>query len=97
MLMYFLYYGLTLMFMSLMIFLKFNKHILLILMGLEFFVIVMFFVWFTYLSMLDISHFMSLYYLIFAVNESVLGLTIMIVIMRAYGNDYLNSLILLKW
>nr|AJE61808.1 NADH dehydrogenase subunit 4L [Cephus sareptanus] len=92
-----LFYSLVMLFMTLMIFIKFNKHVLLILMSLEFFVIMMFYVWFMYFSMLDMNHFMSLYYLIFSVNESVLGLTIMIIIMRGEGSDYLSSLSLLKW
>nr|AJE61795.1 NADH dehydrogenase subunit 4L [Cephus pygmeus] len=91
------FYSLMLLFMTLMIFVKFNKHILLILMSLEFFVVMMFYVWFMYFSMMDVNQFMSLYYLIFSVNESVLGLTIMIIIMRSEGSDYLSSLSVLKW
>nr|YP_009328040.1 NADH dehydrogenase subunit 4L [Trachelus tabidus]APC92683.1 NADH dehydrogenase subunit 4L [Trachelus tabidus] len=97
MLMFSLFFSLILLMMTLMIFMKFNKHILLILMSLEFFVIMMFYVWFSYFSLLDMNQFMSLYYLIFSVNESVLGLTIMIIVMRSEGNDYLSSLSVLKW
>nr|UYA96528.1 NADH dehydrogenase subunit 4L [Syrista sp. 1 GYN-2021c] len=88
---------LLLLMVSLMIFMKFNKHILLILMSMEFFVVVMFYMWFVYFNMVDLNYFLSLYYLIFAVNESVLGLSIMIIIMRSNGNDYLTSMNLIKW
>nr|YP_009180594.1 NADH dehydrogenase subunit 4L [Calameuta idolon]ALM04150.1 NADH dehydrogenase subunit 4L [Calameuta idolon] len=90
-------YILILLIMTLMIFIKFNKHILLILMSLEFFVVVMFYVWLIYFSVLDVNQFISLYYLIFSVNESVLGLTIMIIVMRSEVWDYLNSMNLIKW
>lgn len=80
-----------------MIFVKFNKHILLILIRLEFFVVIIFYVWFMYFSILDVNQFISLYYLIFSVNESVLGLTIIIIIIRSEGSDYLSSLSVLKW
>nr|YP_009180581.1 NADH dehydrogenase subunit 4L [Calameuta filiformis]ALM04137.1 NADH dehydrogenase subunit 4L [Calameuta filiformis] len=97
MLMFIWSYILILLVMTLMIFIKFNKHILLILMSLEFFVVAMFYVWFMYFSVLDVNQFISLYYLIFSVNESVLGLTIMIVIMRSEGSDYISSFSLFKW
>nr|UGN61598.1 NADH dehydrogenase subunit 4L [Janus megamaculatus]UGN61611.1 NADH dehydrogenase subunit 4L [Janus megamaculatus] len=82
---------------SLMIFIKFNKHILLILLSLEFFVVVMFYVWFVYFNLINMSHFLILYYLVFSVCESVLGLTIMIVIVRAQGSDYVSAMGVSKW
>nr|ARO34940.1 NADH dehydrogenase subunit 4L [Pachycephus cruentatus] len=97
MLMFLWFYLLFLLLSSLMVFIKFNKHMLLILMSLEFFVIIMYCTWFVYFNMIDLSYFMSLYYLIFSVNESVLGLSIMVVIMRGEGSDYLQSSSLLKW
>nr|WAK83074.1 NADH dehydrogenase subunit 4L [Janus sp. 1 GYN-2022e] len=97
MLTFFWSYLLILLMMSLMIFIKFNKHVLFILLSLEFFVVVMFYVWFIYFNMSDMGQFMSLYYLIFSVCESVLGLSIMIIIMRSEGMIYLHTFSVLKW
>nr|ARO34928.1 NADH dehydrogenase subunit 4L [Janus compressus] len=97
MLMFFWFYVLILLFMGLMMFVKFSKHVLLILLSLEFFVVIMFYLWFTYFNMMNLNQFLSLYYLIFSVCESVLGLSIMIVIMRGEGADYLQGFNLLKW
>nr|UGN61585.1 NADH dehydrogenase subunit 4L [Syrista parreyssii] len=92
-----LYYMMSLVLGSMMIFMKFNKHVLLILMSLEFFVVSMFYIWFSYFNMLEMDQFMCLYYLVFAINESVLGLSIMILIVRNQGNDYFNLMTLAKW
>nr|ARO34915.1 NADH dehydrogenase subunit 4L [Phylloecus linearis] len=97
MLMFIYLYMLILLIITLMIFMKFNKHMLLVLMSLEFFVVSMFFMWFFYFNLMGLNQFISLYYLIFSVCESVLGLTVMVLIMRGEGNDYFNSLSLLKW
>nr|YP_010596818.1 NADH dehydrogenase subunit 4L [Stenocephus fraxini]WAK85077.1 NADH dehydrogenase subunit 4L [Stenocephus fraxini] len=88
--------GVIILVISLLIFVKFNKHMLLVLMSLEFFVVSMFYIWFLYFNMVDMNLYISVYYLIFSVNESVLGLTIMILIMRSEGGDYINSFNLLK-
>nr|WAK83087.1 NADH dehydrogenase subunit 4L [Janus sp.] len=90
---HFLLLGVT----SLMVYIKFSKHLLFILLSLEFFVIIMFYIWFAYFNSMDSSQFMGLYYLIFSVCESVLGLSIMITIMRSEGSVYLQSFSVLKW
>nr|WAK83100.1 NADH dehydrogenase subunit 4L [Janus sp.] len=97
MLMFFWIYFLVLLFMSLMMFIKFKKHVLMILLSLEFFVVIMFYGWYIYFNLMNLNQFLSLYYLVFSVCESVLGLTIMIIIVRSEGADYLQSFNLLKW
>nr|YP_010454791.1 NADH dehydrogenase subunit 4L [Pachycephus smyrnensis]ARO34953.1 NADH dehydrogenase subunit 4L [Pachycephus smyrnensis]UTY22581.1 NADH dehydrogenase subunit 4L [Pachycephus smyrnensis] len=97
MLMFIWFYLFILLIGSLMIFIKFNKHMLLILMSLEFFVILMYYVMYSYFLLIDWGFYISLYYLIFSVCESVLGLSVMVVIMRGEGSDYLQTFSMLKW
>nr|AXS65157.1 NADH dehydrogenase subunit 4L [Coleoptera sp. 8 KM-2017] len=68
-----------------------RKHLLLMLLSLEFVVLAVFFLMFFYLSFLGFDYFFSMIFLTFSVCEGVLGLSILVSLIRSHGNDYFNS------
>nr|YP_009776032.1 NADH dehydrogenase subunit 4L [Aulacophora indica]QAY81973.1 NADH dehydrogenase subunit 4L [Aulacophora indica]QJA26357.1 NADH dehydrogenase subunit 4L [Aulacophora indica]QRI59122.1 NADH dehydrogenase subunit 4L [Aulacophora indica] len=66
-----------------------RKHLLLMLLSLEFIVIILFMNIFMYLSMMNYEFFFSMIYLTMSVCEGALGLSILILMIRAHGNDYI--------
>lgn len=71
---------------------RFNyKHLLIILLRLEFIVISLYFLLFNYLRLIRYEFFFSLIFLSMSVIERVLGLSIIVYIIRAFGNDYILS------
>nr|AZL93112.1 NADH dehydrogenase subunit 4L [Aulacus sinensis] len=82
---------------SCLIFLNFKNHFLLMLISLEFLVLSLFLLMNLYLNYLNFDFIILIYYLGLIVCESVLGLSMIVMIMRIYGNDYLNSFMLMKW
>nr|YP_009045360.1 NADH dehydrogenase subunit 4L [Melanitis phedima]AHA03711.1 NADH dehydrogenase subunit 4L [Melanitis phedima] len=74
-----------------MIFVSKHKHLLIVLMSLEFIVLSIFFLLVLYLSMIDYSLYMLLVFLVFSVCEGALGLSILVSMIRTHGNDYLQS------
>nr|AFU50282.1 NADH dehydrogenase subunit 4L [Donacia distincta] len=90
MLIYF-YISLIFLFSGLLMY-SFNyKHLLIMLLSLEFMVISLYFLLFNYLSLMSYEFFFSLIFLSMSVMESVLGLSIMVYMIRAFGNDYMLS------
>nr|YP_010321815.1 NADH dehydrogenase subunit 4L [Stenochironomus tobaduodecimus]UKO33042.1 NADH dehydrogenase subunit 4L [Stenochironomus tobaduodecimus] len=72
-------------------FLNFYKHFLTVLISLEFIVIGLFFFFFYYLNFFNFEYYYCLFYLVFSVCEGVLGLSILVNMIRNYGNDnFLN-------
>nr|ARH53944.1 NADH dehydrogenase subunit 4L [Mordellochroa milleri] len=71
-----------------------RKHLLLMLLSLEFIVLFLFFLLFNYLS-LSFDLFFSMVFLSFSVCEGALGISILISLVRTHGNDYFNSFSLL--
>ena len=68
-----------------------RKHLLLILLSLEFIVLSLYFLIFLYLSFLGNEYFFSMIFLTFRVCEGVLGLSILVSLIRTHGNDYFHS------
>nr|YP_009529000.1 NADH dehydrogenase subunit 4L [Aulacophora lewisii]ATC73090.1 NADH dehydrogenase subunit 4L [Aulacophora lewisii] len=66
-----------------------RKHLLLMLLSLEFIVIVLYLNIFIYLSMMNYEFFFSMIYLTMSVCEGALGLSILILMIRVHGNDYI--------
>nr|YP_009434614.1 NADH dehydrogenase subunit 4L [Melaphis rhois]ATE90575.1 NADH dehydrogenase subunit 4L [Melaphis rhois] len=72
------------------------NHLLMMLLGLEYMLLI--------LSLMLLMNFMIyikqyillLIFFIFCISESVLGLTILVIMVRMYGNDYLKSLMILQ-
>ncbi|NP_203164.1 NADH dehydrogenase subunit 4L (mitochondrion) [Tribolium castaneum] len=83
---------LTFMFLSgLMMFSLKRKHLLLMLLSLEYVVLSLYLAMFLYLSMLGNEYFFSMIFLTFTVCEGVLGLSILVSLIRSHGNDYFQS------
>lgn len=65
-----------------------RKHLLSILLSLEYIVLRLFFLLFIYLNILNFELFFCLIFLTFSVCEGALGLSILVSIIRTHGNDY---------
>nr|YP_009114158.1 NADH dehydrogenase subunit 4L [Callerebia suroia]AHH92953.1 NADH dehydrogenase subunit 4L [Callerebia suroia] len=74
-----------------MIFVSKHKHLLIILMSLEFIVLSIFFSLMLYLMKIEFSMYMLMVFLVFSVCEGVLGLSILVSMIRTHGNDYFQS------
>lgn len=65
-----------------------RKHLLSILLRLEYIVLSLFLLLFIYLNILNYENFFSIIFLTFRVCEGALGLSILVSIIRTHGNDY---------
>nr|YP_010968363.1 NADH dehydrogenase subunit 4L [Isomyia nebulosa]WNO18611.1 NADH dehydrogenase subunit 4L [Isomyia nebulosa] len=68
-----------------------RKHLLSMLLSLEYIVLSLFLMLFIYLNMLNYENFFSMMFLIFSVCEGALGLSILVSMIRTHGNDYFQS------
>nr|APX39270.1 NADH dehydrogenase subunit 4L [Psylliodes affinis] len=66
-----------------------RKHFLLMLLSLEFIVISLYLNMFMYLNMMNYEFFFSMIFLTISVCEGVLGLSILILMVRMQGNDFI--------
>nr|QVT11076.1 NADH dehydrogenase subunit 4L [Psilogramma menephron] len=82
-------------FISNLIFISKNKHLLVILLSLEFMVLSIFFFLLIYLMMISYDMYMLMVFLVFSVCEGALGLSILVSMIRTHGNDYFQSFNLL--
>nr|YP_010527060.1 NADH dehydrogenase subunit 4L [Callambulyx tatarinovii]UXR12397.1 NADH dehydrogenase subunit 4L [Callambulyx tatarinovii] len=78
-----------------LIFVSKNKHLLIILLSLEFIVLSIFFFFLMFLMMIDYDMYMLMVFLVFSVCEGSLGLSILVSMIRTHGNDYFQSFNLL--
>nr|AIZ02938.1 NADH dehydrogenase subunit 4L [Tirumala limniace] len=74
-----------------MIFVSKHKHLLIVLLSLEFIVLSIFFLMMIYLSMINYNLYMLMIFLVFSVCEGALGLSILVTMIRTHGNDYFQS------
>ena len=66
-----------------------RKHLLLILLSLEFIVLSLYLNIFIYLRILSYEYFFSIIFLTIRVCEGALGLSLLVLIIRTHGNDYI--------
>nr|YP_009732597.1 NADH dehydrogenase subunit 4L [Anarta trifolii]QHS71316.1 NADH dehydrogenase subunit 4L [Anarta trifolii] len=78
-----------------LIFISKHKHLLIVLLSLEFIVLSIFFFMLIYLSSIDYDMYMLMVFLVFSVCEGALGLSILVSMIRTHGNDYFQSFNLL--
>lgn len=76
---------------GLLVFVSNRKHLLSILLSLEYIVLVLFFLLIIYLNLINYEYFFSMIFLTFSVCEGALGLSILVSIIRTHGNDYFQS------
>nr|ALO77312.1 NADH deshydrogenase subunit 4L [Byrrhinus sp. BYR01] len=76
---------------GLMVFVSKRKHLLLMLLSLEFIVLSLYFFMFMYLAGYNYETYMCMIFLTMSVCESALGLGILVSMIRTYGNDYFQT------
>nr|YP_009138351.1 NADH dehydrogenase subunit 4L [Antheraea frithi]AII03079.1 NADH dehydrogenase subunit 4L [Antheraea frithi] len=74
-----------------LIFVSKNKHLLIVLLSLEFIVLSIFFILLLFLSFIEYDMYMLMVFLVFTVCEGALGLSILVSMIRTHGNDYFQS------
>nr|WRK83558.1 NADH dehydrogenase subunit 4L [Glyphodes pyloalis] len=78
-----------------MIFVSKHKHLLIVLLSLEFMVLSVYFLLMMMFMYIDYDMYMLMVFLVFSVCEGALGLSILVSMIRTYGNDYFQSFNLL--
>nr|AXS66127.1 NADH dehydrogenase subunit 4L [Chrysomeloidea sp. 8 KM-2017] len=73
-------------------FVIFRKHFLMMLLSLEFLVLALYLAIFGYFSFYLYEQFFGLIYLTMSVCEGSLGLALLVMMIRGYGNDYILSM-----
>nr|ALO77260.1 NADH deshydrogenase subunit 4L [Mikadonius gracilis] len=71
-----------------------RKHLLMMLLSLEYIVLSIYLILFMYLMVMN-EFFFSMIFLTFSVCEGALGLSILVAMIRTHGNDYFQSFSLL--
>nr|YP_010385070.1 NADH dehydrogenase subunit 4L [Hyphydrus ovatus]UPL65080.1 NADH dehydrogenase subunit 4L [Hyphydrus ovatus] len=79
-------------FSGLIVFSSKRKHLLLMLLSMEFMILSLYMLLFIYLSNFDYEFYYSMMFLVFCVCESVLGLSILVSLIRTHGNDFFFSM-----
>nr|YP_009144412.1 NADH dehydrogenase subunit 4L [Papilio glaucus]AKJ25893.1 NADH dehydrogenase subunit 4L [Papilio glaucus] len=74
-----------------MIFISKHKHLLIVLLSLEFIVLSIFFMMLIFFSYIEYDMYMLMIFLLFSVCEGALGLSILVSMIRTHGNDYFQS------
>nr|AXS65103.1 NADH dehydrogenase subunit 4L [Cerambycidae sp. 4 KM-2017] len=85
----------VMMFSSMLLYSIKRKHLLIMLLALEFMVVGMFLGLSIYMNYLNFENFFCLIYLTMSVCEGVLGLSVLVLMIRTHGNDYIMSLSIL--
>nr|YP_009107304.1 NADH dehydrogenase subunit 4L [Sarcophaga portschinskyi]AIU38715.1 NADH dehydrogenase subunit 4L [Sarcophaga portschinskyi] len=73
-----------------------RKHLLSMLLSLEYIVLSLFLLLFIYLNMMNFENFFSMMFLTFSVCEGALGLSVLVSMIRTHGNDYFQSFNILQ-
>nr|WAX39125.1 NADH dehydrogenase subunit 4L [Anaplecta sp. 1 ZQW-2020] len=68
-----------------------HKHLLVTLLSLEFIVLIVFMSICVFLSIYNYEYYFLFIFLTFSVCEGALGLSILVSMVRCYGNDYFSS------
>nr|YP_006503866.1 NADH dehydrogenase subunit 4L [Elodia flavipalpis]AFA46596.1 NADH dehydrogenase subunit 4L [Elodia flavipalpis] len=88
--------GMILFFMGIFSFVFNRKHLLSMLLSLEYIVLSLFLLLFIYLNMMNFENYFSMMFLVFSVCEGALGLSILVSMIRTHGNDYFQSFNILQ-
>nr|AVN68042.1 NADH dehydrogenase subunit 4L [Ectobiidae sp. BB] len=73
-----------------------RKHLLVTLLSLEFIVLMLYIILYSYLNSFNYELFFSMVFLTFSVCEGALGLSILVSMIRSYGNDYFQTYSMLQ-
>nr|QFI35725.1 NADH dehydrogenase subunit 4L [Cressida cressida] len=77
------------------IFVSKYKHLLIVLLSLEFIVLSIYFFMMILFNFIEYEMYMMVIFLLFSVCEGALGLSILVSMIRTYGNDFFQSFNLL--
>nr|YP_009379007.1 NADH dehydrogenase subunit 4L [Pachycerina decemlineata]ARI44221.1 NADH dehydrogenase subunit 4L [Pachycerina decemlineata] len=77
--------------MGFFMFVSNRKHLLSMLLSLEYIVLSLFLLLFIFLNLFNYESFFSMMFLTFSVCEGALGLSILVSMIRSHGNDYFQS------
>nr|YP_010996527.1 NADH dehydrogenase subunit 4L [Sophonia fuscomarginata]WPC85269.1 NADH dehydrogenase subunit 4L [Sophonia fuscomarginata] len=89
-----LFFVFYLFFFSLVSLVFVRKHLFLCLISLEFIVLLLLFLILMYCLLFEYNFYIYVIFMTFYVCEGVLGLSVLVYMIRCYGNDYLNSMFL---
>uniref|UniRef100_A0AB39A5C5 NADH-ubiquinone oxidoreductase chain 4L n=1 Tax=Sophonia unicolor TaxID=3237925 RepID=A0AB39A5C5_9HEMI len=89
-----LFFAFYLFFFSLISLVFIRKHLFLCLISLEFIVLLLLFLILLYCLLFEYNFYIYVIFMTFYVCEGVLGLSVLVYMIRCYGNDYLNSMFL---
>nr|YP_010884432.1 NADH dehydrogenase subunit 4L [Adelges cooleyi]WIW75844.1 NADH dehydrogenase subunit 4L [Adelges cooleyi] len=92
----FMLLSLIMMFFGILFYVFNFNHLLMMLLGLEYLLLILSFMIVLNLMMFIKQYMLLIVFLVFCISESVLGLTVLIVMVRMYGNDYMKSLMILQ-
>nr|YP_011002914.1 NADH dehydrogenase subunit 4L [Leucoptera coffeella]WPR14280.1 NADH dehydrogenase subunit 4L [Leucoptera coffeella] len=79
-----------------MIFVSKYKHLMIVLLSLEYLVLSIFIFLLVFLMYYNCDMYMLMVFLVFSVCEGVLGLSVLVSMIRSHGNDYFQSFNLLN-
>lgn len=78
-------------FLGILVFISNQKHLLSILLSLEFMVLRLFISIIFFFNLFIFESYFSIIFLVFRVCEGALGLSILVSLVRTHGNDYFQS------
>nr|YP_009995372.1 NADH dehydrogenase subunit 4L [Ochthebius griotes]YP_009995476.1 NADH dehydrogenase subunit 4L [Ochthebius scopuli]QNP09788.1 NADH dehydrogenase subunit 4L [Ochthebius griotes]QNP09931.1 NADH dehydrogenase subunit 4L [Ochthebius scopuli] len=78
-------------FSGILVFCLKRKHLLLMLLSLEFIILSLYFNMFIYLSYFSNEYYFSMIFMSMSVCEGALGLSLLVSLIRSHGNDYFQS------
>nr|AXS65597.1 NADH dehydrogenase subunit 4L [Chrysomeloidea sp. 6 KM-2017] len=87
----YMYLSMLMSLMGMMMFTLKRKHLLIMLLSLEFIVISIFLNLMVYLSIHNYEYFFSMIFLTMSVCEGALGLSMLVLMIRTFGNDHILS------
>nr|YP_010022520.1 NADH dehydrogenase subunit 4L [Paratoacris reticulipennis]QON98943.1 NADH dehydrogenase subunit 4L [Paratoacris reticulipennis] len=91
MFMFSIFTSLLIYFSGLYIFSSKRKHLLMVLLSLEYIVLSLFLLIIIYLIDFNYDYFFPVIFLVFSVCEGALGLSILVSMIRSHGNDFFSS------
>nr|UEC45817.1 NADH dehydrogenase subunit 4L [Cyrtacanthacris tatarica] len=91
MFMFSLFTSLLVYFAGVYVFSSKRKHLLMVLLKLEYIVLSLFMLIVIFLIEFDYDYFFPVIFLVFSVCEGALGLSILVSMIRSHGNDFFNS------
>nr|YP_009995294.1 NADH dehydrogenase subunit 4L [Gymnochthebius lividus]QNP09697.1 NADH dehydrogenase subunit 4L [Gymnochthebius lividus] len=78
-------------YIGLLVFCLKRKHLLLMLLSLEFIILSLYFYIFSYLSYFNNEYYFSMIFITMSVCEGALGLSLLVSMIRTHGNDYFQN------